>query len=309
MPEMDSIIESINIRLTGMDSGEDISEKLVSDLGEVTEKVKILESTNSKLSKQVKSKDIRMAEAKRLLGEAIKTSNQLSRQVQEQKRVIAGLESDLLESAEQCDDFDRLLGAQKLETAAATRKVKQTSVKLNEAQRQLKMLEAKLSAQGDLVKNLNESRESLNSKLETARSLREERDTISSKLTEAIKQRDVSKKQVSALTESKTRLTEQVNELMSERRGLLNHYIRHVSKANNLGIDLIMSRLPEKFSFKDIDRVAQELTEKSARLGRVPVAIPARGSVAAVYSESAQVDPEVAQTVSILEGFAKPNNQ
>lgn len=105
----ESINDSINTKLNELMAANDIgtNNDMSSKIDELNAKISKLEAKNRTLAEKLDANTIRSNETKKLMHDAIKTSRDLSKQLQESKKTVARLQDAVYDGTEQINDYTK----------------------------------------------------------------------------------------------------------------------------------------------------------------------------------------------------------
>lgn len=297
MPELDSVLESINNKLSDVSNGDDISSKLMKDLGESSQKLTSLNERYESLKKRHTADNIRYKNLRESFRSAIDTSRSLREKLNESRRRISELESDLIDSSTQCSEFSDSMKSLKNENSRIREKL---SMRISESKRIFdkgrsykNRLDEALSKIDELKSMLDKSNESLSR--EKSKSIR-----ISESLRKASSDIDSLTKENNNLKSENKQITAKYNKAASS-------YLKLKSSQYGVMSESVMKILPESYSISDIDSAVSKISDRSDRMSRMPISIPVSDmSVSYPVTESfSKSSDEDDQTKAIVEGMLK----
>lgn len=306
LPDLDSIKESVDKKLSNINSGEDISNKLSADLGTLARENEELKAKIARLESKASADNIRMKKMKAQLKESLANSRSMSKMLQESKVRVAKLEDSIIEGTEQLTESSETLRTTK-------ERYMQKLKSLTSSNRSLR------SELSDVNSKLESSQRDLSESTERYRTIISDlKKKHNRDLSDARKSESVLSKKVSSLTEqlSKQESSRQLNEqkVQSTERVLrerlknanknasiaIDKYLEVKCTQSGIGIQTVKNNLPEKYSTADIDKVVSELSDRKMRLGKVPVAIQPR--TVRITESFGSISEEDRQTMAILSG-------
>lgn len=306
LPDLDSIKESVDKKLSNINSGEDISNKLSADLGTLAKENEELKAKIARLESKSSADNIRMKKMKAQLKESLANSRSMSKMLQESKVRVVKLEDSIIEGTEQLTESSETLRATK----------ERYMLKLKSLTSSNRSLRSELS---DVNSKLESSQRDLSESTERYRTIISDlKKKHNRDLSDARKSESVLSKKVSSLTEqlSKQESSRQLNEqkVQSTERVLrerlknatknasiaIDKYLEVKCAQSGIGIQTVKNNLPEKYSTADIDKVVSELSDRKMRLGKVPVAIQPR--TVRITESFGSMSEEDRQTMAILSG-------
>lgn len=293
LPELDSIKESINIKLEDLE-GKNISAKLEDELGNLAKENEDLKSEIESLKAKLSAKDIRLTEVKDLLKQVKETSRDLSKQLQDSKRSEAYYQDQIFDSAAHtnqiCEDYDN--------------HISNLRHKLSESKHNIAKLE-KTNAQ--LVESNNEiiaKSKRLKAKYENKLSeMQIENDKLVAQLNEStdkINNISEDKKLVESNTKSNMRKMQEKLDMANKTcQQVIAKYLENKCSQYNITKEAVIAKLPQSYTTEDIDKVVSELAAKQDRINKLPIAVPKRASIK--LSEVRKYSEEDAQTMRMIE--------
>lgn len=300
LPELGSIKESVNKKLNSIESGNDISSKLIADLGESAQRVGTLESENAKLTSQISADAIRIRELRKVIRENRESSNKLRKCLVKAHQQVSTLEQDVVEGSDLFEEYDA-------KVESLQRELKLMSKRVESLQSQNISLKEKLErkAKSEIqLERVNRATTSLNERI--------------SRLQDEVKRKDARLK--SALAESNSRklteerLTKKVNSLTNaaisikkQKEIAVESYLRVKSVQGGISSEVIKNRLPKEYTCADIDKVVAELMDRKARLAQMPIALGSDVIKINSIKENVhhELDEEEEQTMAILSSVLK----
>lgn len=295
LPELDSLLESINIKLNGLKEGDDISSKLEADLGALAQDNESLKSKVADLESKLSASNTRLTETKEVLSNTRDMTKSLTRELMQSNELVSSLKkesvrlkSELLESRKLLDSTKRDIVKSESRIKSITMRLENSNSELHESKskneelcRQNEKYSNEVSRLSSLNRNLTLSIESSKKKIKEL--------SDATRLTES-KQSNISKK-----------LTECSNKLSS----VTSKYIQTKCSQEGISYEHVMTRLRKDSSVEEIDKIISEMSDQNQRFAKVPIALKSRE---AVLVESTDTngrisDPSDNQTIEFLKSF------
>lgn len=329
LPDMDSLKESINIRLRELNGRNNISSssedsKLKLENMKLKAQLLRLQNENKTMKARINADNIRLEELisknrsaqsnTNSVCESLRSENvKLCRMVESKDEKIATI------TKSQNDKYNSVVA----ENRRIKAELAECKKSLNEANRQNDIQSRKVSV---LYENINDSKKqnkeknkllecnirSLESDVKTyheqlvkQKAVNTELQNKVNSLTEAL---DVANKAKKLTESNKDKQMEQVqrqlNEAKNETAKTLSEYLKLRCLQENLDEQSVREILPKVCKISDIDRVVSELSDRKRRLDKVPIVLQPR-TVALVESTSFNVTDEDKQTMAFLNAQIK----
>ena len=309
MPNLDSIKESIDNRLTNVD-GANLSNKLEEDLGNLAEENENLKSELESLKEANNISDKKMNELKEDYKAESISSKRVLRRLEVKNERLERVNRDVMEKLNKASSRVRRLEESyseetetlKTQLEEAKRQIHSLRRELSEAKRETSTLTKELESKDNQLESLTEAnRENegriieleneLSNKANELDSLYEENNALNSDLEK------VNNSQM--LTENKmqnvsNRLTEQKTQ-MSE---VLERYIGTKCLSEGIDQSKVRQMLPANYGIQDVDMIVEQLSDEKRRLSKLPIAIKPVG-----FESSIGLNDEDRQTMNFLQNF------
>lgn len=263
----DSMYESLN---------EDADDKLIA----------IMDKINSRVVKNME--DAPLGESNKTKNTAVDNNEAIANELQEMLKKNIELESKVAKLQEQlsvCYTKDekhkeeiqmyeakiRKLANSRKEQLAISEQLKEAQDKVNLLTEQKEEAERKVNTLGKLMERSSDVRtslkESLSSSTEENASLKEQNKKLEESINSLSKDKEVLKKQLTEKLQKSNQLVEKYKSIANK---AVDKYIN--SQANILGVkpDEIKNRLPESYSFKDIDAACEEVKQYRLSMDKLP---------------------------------------
>ena len=316
VPDLDPIKESINIKLSSFGSGEDISSKLESDIGELSKENEELKGIVESLKSKLSAKNIRLTEMRGVLRSTSSNSRDLSKKLQGLKISNSRLEESIVDGVEQISDFsssyeDASNKIKKYESLNET--LKNTIKSIRSENAKLLSENRKLEEQSKLIPILEGKVKmipSLESQVRRVIELDKQVKRIpglETKLSEAMTRlKDFEKSK--RLTEDKHASEADIlnKKLESLKIGFSNatsKYVKMRCMKEGIGLEEVLSQLPKSYTIEDVDKLVESISDRKRRLDKVPVSLKSRSAL--VLESSSGMSEADRQTMSILSGKNK----
>lgn len=330
LPDIDSLKESINIRLRELNGRNNISSNRSEDSKLKSENMKLrtqlakLQNENKAMRARINADDIRLEELisknrsmqcnTNNVCESLRNENtRLCRMVESKDERIATI------TKSQNDKYNSVV-AENRRIKAELSKCKKS---LNEANRQNDIQSKEVSvlheSMNDSVKQNNKRNRVLESNIRSLESdvksyheqlVRQKAENAElqkkvNSLTESLDNADKAKKLVeSKKDEQITKVQSQLSESKNENAKTLTKYLKVKCLQENLDEQSVRELLPKVCKVSDIDRVVAELSDRKRRLDKVPIVLQPR-TVALVESMLTNVSDEDRQTMAFLNAQMK----
>lgn len=293
LPELESVKDSINEKLNSVGNGDNISSKLVKELGESATKIEELEAKIESLEKSHSVDNIKMKEMRELIKSMKSNSKNLRECLQDARKQVSILEDDIVSITDQSSEYDESIESLK-------EQVSELSSENVSLKKRNSMLESKASRATELRTQLNESERIANKNSGLYEDVRRENIRLKKKLSEASNEIDIFKTTKSKLTAKAESLKKKNDSLLKENKMFRSRYLQMKSVQCGFSSETVKARLPENYTISDVDRVVSELLDKNDRLNKIPVSIPVSGiSINESRIPSAE-DEEISHTIGIL---------
>lgn len=298
LPELDSVKESIDKKLESIGSGDNISSKLIKELGESATRIEELESKIESLTKTHDADNIRIEKMSDLIKSMKSNSKNLRECLRDAKRQVSILEDDIVSMTEQSSEYDESIESLREKLSAVIAENRSLRYKNS-------MLESRASKASELRGQLTESKKANSETTGLYEDARRENVRLKKKLSEAsnkITKLQATERSLSVELESASKVNAK---LSKDNKAFHARYLQMKSVQCGFSSETVRSKLPENYSISDVDRVVAELSEKKDRLSKVPVAIPVSGislreSSSPSYNDN---DPEIDHTIKMLEAL------
>ena len=307
LPDNDSIKESINKKLSEFNSGEDISDNNDSNLEELED----LKNEVRNLRRKLSAKNIRLEKLTSILNKKSSDSNELSKKLRESIIENYRLQDSVIDGVNQIEDISKQFERTKSIHNEAIQDLKKSNRSL---QRKISILE---SSRKDLSEKLElEKERSSNYNSEVIDSLNDykRRNSYLEKKNRNLEEQLSLLKNNSKRTENSLKESISINERKmrtkidninrSANKKLYESLMKYLEvKCSQMGLkaSTVKGLLPTTFTHEDVDRVVKELSDRKARLNKVPISIQPRK---VILSESlSNESPEDRQTRKFLESF------
>lgn len=292
IPGIDSIMESLNKQLESK-SGDDVSNQLIADLGNLTERNNKLEENNNKLSLRLSASEARVSELRQVIKEKASISRKLRKCIKDNERTISSLESNILESHEQYNDYYELVESLKNQNFIL-------KSRYNDLKESSESLKKELSEKDNRIR-INESmrQAKANTKIINDKKVLAEKNTI---LQNKVKELSESVRNQKVIQEKLTKVESHNKNLLSENRKILTEYINVKAYQCGLSPNVIINKLPKNYNLSSINKLTEELLDRKVKMNRIPITLP-EGS--RILNPKAEIPDEDIQTLSILEGVKK----
>ena len=301
LSNLDSIKESIDKKLELIGNGDNISSKLMKELGESATKIEELESKLESYKNRKSADNIRMKEMKDLISSMKANSKNLRECLHDAKKQVNILEDDIVSMNDQSSEYDE-------ELESLREQLSDMKHKYRYLLKENKVLESKASRVDDLKNKLQESKNSMNKNSGLYEDVRRENKRLKDKLSEAsckLQDFETTKKKLTSKAEA---LNKKNNSLLKENQAYKARYVQLKSVQCGFSSETIKSRLSENFTIADVDRVVSELSDKKDRISKLPVSIPVSNiSLNESKNSYIQEDEEISHTVSMLKAMKGQN--
>lgn len=294
LPELKSIKESIDDKLNSIGNGDNISSKLIKELGESATKIEELESEIEFLRNVHTADNIRMKEMRELIKSMKSNSKNLRECLQDAKKQVSILEDDIVSMTEQSSEYDESLESLREEVTRLKSDKRTLKLKVS------KLESAKASRINELQDKLVESRRTANENSGLYEDVRRENSRLKNKLSEASTEIDKYKTTERKLTAKAESLRKNNDSLIKENKLFRTRYLQMKAVQCGFSSETVRSRLPENYSISDVDRVVSELSDKKDRINKIPVAIPVSGISINESKAYDGEDEEISHTVEML---------
>jgi len=299
IPELDSIKESLNNKLSNLPAGDDISEGLKKDLEEVILENDQLLKENETLKSKLSANDIRVRKLEGKLKVTMVKGTKIQKNLQESQLTIVSLEDELVIGSEQMNELS------------------------GTSERKIKKLETRLASLSRIVKETKDGHEKiineLNSNYEDdVKEYLTEIDSLRIRVDRLKESKDNLKSQVKVLNDSLVKETsnkkliekkihekhsseeEAIKKLLVTENTIKSKYLKVKCAQSGIKLDTATGLLPKEYTVEDIDKIVGDLADRKLRLGKLPVEIRPR---TAILSEGlSNITPEEKQTMSFLTG-------
>jgi|GEM_PF-1578546 len=295
---LDSVKESIDKKLDSVGNGDNISSKLIKELGESATKIEELEAKIESLEKIHSVDNIKMKEMRELIQSMKSNSKNLRECLQDAKKQVSILEGDIVSMTDQSSEYDEELESLRGEVSQLKSEKRTLKLKVSK-------LESKASRVDELQSKLTESRRNANQNSGLYEDVRRENVRLKSKLSEAsttINKYKATEKDLNAKLSSAKKSNAK---LVNENKSFMERYLKMKAIQCGFSSETVRARLPENFNITDVDRVVSELSDKNDRINKIPVAIPVSGISINESRVMTEEDEEISHTVEMLKHLKK----
>ena len=284
VPELDSISESIDNKLNTMKDGDNISPKLESELGKISEEnVRLTEQIDT-LNNKVSANNIRIKKLSNGIKKFNESNRQLRKSLSEKLKYTATLEDTLYDTVKDNDNKDKQIGklesnsksnqnkVAELESQIRTLKRKQSAMveeskaKLNRLQKELENFQ---SANMTLKNELARTKSLLESTNDDIVTLQNSNDELVNANKKLLEQKTQTQQKILNEKHKSSVITADYESALSE---TLEKYLETKCKSNGIKVETVKRLLPEKYTTKDIDSVVEELADRQRRYDALPFA-------------------------------------
>ena len=301
-PDLDSIVESIDIKLKSINEGDNISAETEKELyrlaSENTELKEKIESLNSTIS----ANNIRIDRLKDRLKSTSESARTLNKKLRSYMVSSANMQTELYNSAREIENEsqNRVESESKLnkQIQTLTRICERQKAALSESRAELNTVKEQLS---DSLKKY-ESVKSVNIKLvSNSKKYHSEKIALENELSR-VKSKVALTEQNS--TNNLTRYKKSLSESHHTVKAVTDKYLEVKCSQEGLNISSVSGLLPPNYTAEDIDRIVAELSDRKRRYDKLPFSMQDTGSGSVILSESFRQIPGVSdedrQTMTFL---------
>lgn len=290
MPELDSLVESIDIKLNSLTEGNNISSKLEADLGVLAQENEDLKSKVADLESRLSASNTRVDEARDVVSRTRDNSGSLMRELSIANENIRNLKKQNDALASKYMKLDSIVKSYESKLENANSRCKSLDKQLEKAINRSNTMK-------DTVSKLDESNVGLRSKVAD---LKSENKTLKSRLSEnANKLKNLSN--TNKLIESKTNnISKSLTKSVSELSEVTNKYVKSRCAQEGLDYEHVSERISKNSSIEDIDKLIAEMSDQNRRIAKVPVLLQ---PTTAKLTESSKPNNNDMQTIEFLQNF------
>ena len=290
IPGIDSLIESLNIQLSKLENGDEVSSKLITELENLTRRISDLNTENESLRNKVSASDARISGYKRLINSMKSNSKSMRMAMRENHTTIKNLQDSVLENYNQYNDYQYELDSLRSQNRIlerANRRLRSENQSLSENVSSLetkkRLVEERLSSKKDESINLLESQ-------------------IKSMEIQMESMKNDSESEIGKLRKHSEFLENKFKETRSNNKQLLTKYVEARSAGCHLSIESVVNKLPKEYDTSDVDKVVNTLVEQRDRMKKLPIDLEGK-SISIIRESESLYDEEQQQTIKILEGI------
>ena len=308
MPNLDSITESIENRLSNVDGN--VSEQLEQDLGNLAEENENLKSELESLKKANNIGDKKMNELTEDYKASSISSKRTLRRLEVKNERLERVNRDLIEKLNKASSrVDKLENAQFKENDRLKAKLEELNREVRSLRNELsesrsknvslrRELESKSNQLGRLTESVRDSKgriaeleNELQNRTHEVENLYEENHALS----EDLEKMNSSK----MLTENKIQnVSEKLTEQKSNLSEVLERYIGTKCLSEGVDQDRVRQQLPSNYTIQDVDRIVESISDEKRRFNRMPIALNPIG-----FETSVGITDEDKQTMMFLKNF------
>lgn len=299
LPDLDSVKESVDKKLNSINPGEDISDKLSTDLGTLAQENEELKAKIARLESKASADNIRMKKMKSQLKESLANSRSMSKMLQESKVTIAKLEDSILDGTDQIAELSNTLRETKVRYISKVKELSESNRAL-ESELSIKddRLSKTISNYDSRISSLREKYSKLISDHKNSElSLSEQVSNLSDQLSKLESSRQLNEQKVQSTTRV---LKERLQNANKNTAIATEKYLSVKCAQSGISVQTAKINLPENYTTADVDKVVSELSDRKMRLGKVPVAIQPR--TVRITESLGSISEEDRQTMAILNG-------
>lgn len=301
LPNLDSIKESINNKLSSYNTGEDIS-ALRTDLDNSLEENKILKDKIAKLESKLTAKDIRLKKIRSQMSKVTESSTNMRKLLMQTKLELKDRDTAIIEDSNQIEELTDCLENTKISY----------NNKISRLSNHNRMLSKQLESKKSSIDKLLSQKSNLESKIESYNSRSRALESDNQKLRESnsnlVKQLESIRSSQKLIEKNsnrdKTNLTEQLTKSKAYSKEATDKYLDIKCRESNIDIQTAKYNLPKSYSIEDIDKVVEKLADRKQRLSKVPFVIQPN-SITINEVRSSNASPEEYQTMTFLENASK----
>ena len=322
VPELDSISESIDNKLNTMKDGDNISPKLESELGKISEENVRLNEMVDNLKSKLSANNIRIKRLKESINNEKKSSRLLRKRLSEKMKYTVELEETLYDTVYDNNSKDKKLESNQNKQYGMQEEIKSLKSKLNLFESKVNRLmddNGKTNQAYDNVCNeLQETKELLR---QTQKQLQESKSNVKHLERLLDESKNQNNKLSNAVTNANKKLNEQKTQtkqkILNEKHKssvlatgyenalceTLDKYISAKCSQSGVNVETVKRLLPDKYTTEDIDKIVGELVDKEVRYAKLPFAnLPANMNIRLNESFS-NLTAEEKQTMAFLNGI------
>lgn len=308
MPNLDSITESIENRLSNVDGN--VSEQLEQDLGNLAEENENLKSELESLKKANNIGDKKMNELTEDYKASSISSKRTLRRLEVKNERLERVNRDLIEKLNKASSrVDKLESTQFKENDRLKAKLEELNREVRSLRNELsesrsknvslrRELESKSNQLGRLTESVRDSKgriaeleNELQNRTHEVENLYEENHALS----EDLEKMNSSK----MLTENKIQnVSEKLTEQKSNLSEVLERYIGTKCLSEGVDQDRVRQQLPSNYTIQDVDRIVESISDEKRRFNRMPIALNPIG-----FETSVGITDEDKQTMMFLKNF------
>lgn len=322
MPSNDSLLESINNKLSNLKSGDNISSEVAKDLEESINKTQELEDTNKKLEKKVSAYNIRITEMSNLIKSMKSNSHNMRNHIKESDEQLSKYESYLFEAANECNkladekkELKKKLGTSLDECSAMNENYEElvktndeltnkNSKLINENKKLIRNNNSLIAEIKDLKESnsskLSELKESLTESYKSNETTLQKLKTENKELSKTLSEKD---NQLNTISKSQKSIVAENKKLQKQSNDLLERYIKLRASTSGITEQYIKNNISDNANAQEIDKVVSEAMSKQARFSSLPISMAGAKEIQILgHNEASEED---VQTMSILESMSK----
>lgn len=305
LPNLDSIKESINNKLSSYNTGENIS-ALKTDLDNSLKENKALKGKISKLESRLTAKDIRLKETRSQLSKVTESSANMRKLLMKSKLELKDRDNAILDGVDQIDELTDCLESTKISYEKQIESLtKNAKVIESKSSNRLEQLNRKIRSIKEGYSNeISDIKDRYNNEMS---SLRETNSQLRTSISNLSKQLDSikSSKLISEKNSNKveSNLKKKLNESRRYSKAATDKYLNMKCLESNIDVQTAKYNLPNNYSIEDIDNVVSKLADRKLRISKVPIAIQPNSIT--INEMRTNISPEEAQTIAFLEGTNK----
>lgn len=252
------------------DEGLNTIAELADDANNTAKKLEVCE-------KAFRAREARLTEKLNQANASVSTSEQLLSTVQDKNMRLERMHKSNLQDMKALTRDNKMLEDT---VNNLTEQLHQASIKLAKAEAKTQQLEkVSESKYAGAKMKLRESQRASSRTQALLREATQTAEQAKQQIVESRKELDNVKMQLTEANKQSASLKESLSQIKESSAKLLRNYIVRSCEATNLKYENVIRALPQKFSYKDVDRVVKQLSERQDRFDMLPISVASRKGV------------------------------